>query len=100
MVLIGRLTGADLRALELLCETLASEGEARAVVAREGFTVPTADGGQKPHPAVRIMETARNQAHRLLADFGLTPKGRQAVDTTPPPDPDNPFAEFAEGYIR
>ena len=91
---LGTLTGADLRGFELLCDTLAVEAEARATLAREGYTTPTAGGGQKPHPAVRIAEAARNQAHRLLADYGLTPRGRQGVDTSPPPDPDDPTAEF------
>ena len=92
---LGTLTGADLRALELLCEALAAEAEARAAGAREGLSVATAGGGRKPHPAVRIAEAARNQAHRLLSDFGLTPRGRQGVDATPPPDPDDP----AEAYF-
>ena len=80
---LGTLTHADLRALELLADTLATAAEAQATVAQCGFTVPTADGGAKPHPAVRIMETARAQAKGLLADFGLTPRGRQGVDTKP-----------------
>lgn len=77
------LTSADLRAFELLCETLASETQAPEAIAREGISAPTRDGGAKPHPGVKIMETARAQAHRLLDDFGLTPKGRQGVDTKP-----------------
>src|ERR1039457_357742 len=48
---IGTLTAADLRAFELLAITLAAEAEAREVILREGLTVPTGDGGAKPHPA-------------------------------------------------
>lgn len=77
---LGTLHGCDLRAFELLCEVLATEKRARETVERDGLTVPTADGGAKAHPAVKAMEAARNQAHRLLADFGLTPRGRQGVD--------------------
>jgi phage terminase small subunit len=36
-----------------------------------------AGDGLKPRPEVRAMATARVQAARLLADFGLTPKGRR-----------------------
>jgi P27 family predicted phage terminase small subunit len=94
LVAAGTLAASDLRALRLLCETLATEAGARAVVGAEGFTVPTADGGQKPHPAVRIMETSRAQAAALLRDFGLTPRARGTVDAAPGPLGDDPAAAF------
>ena len=81
---LGALAGADLRGFELLCETLATEAEARAVVEAEGCAVPTAGGGAKPRPEVRVMETARVQAARLLAEFGLTPRGRRGLDLPRP----------------
>jgi P27 family predicted phage terminase small subunit len=99
LVAIGTLTGADLRALELLAETLATEAEARAILATEGLTAQTADGGSKSHPAVRIMETARGQAVRLLADFGLTPKGRQSVDIVPLPSAKLPAGSYPPGSL-
>src|SRR5918997_6578414 len=88
---LGSLTEADLRGFELLAETLATEAEARAAVEREGHAVPTAGGGRKPHPAVRVMETARAQAARLLAEFGLTPKGRRGLDPPPRGDEESDF---------
>lgn len=80
---IGAATSADLPALELLASILGTEAEAREILAAEGLTVATADGGRKSHPAMRVAETARAQAVRLLAEFGLTPRGRQSVDTAP-----------------
>ena len=80
---LGTLTQADLRAFELLCETLATEKVAQLAIAAEGMATATGEGGLKPHPAVRIMETARNQAARLLDAFGLTPKGRATVERAP-----------------
>jgi P27 family predicted phage terminase small subunit len=80
---LGTLTEADLRGFELLVETLATERTARETVGADGLTVPTADGGSKSHPAVRCMETARNQAARMLESFGLNPKGRGTVETAP-----------------
>ena len=77
---LGTLTEADIRAFELLCVTLAAETEAREVLQREGLTTPTANGGSKPHPGVRMAETARAQAAHLLAQFGLTPRGRKSVN--------------------
>lgn len=85
---IGSLTAADLRAFELLCVTLATEAEARAVIDREGLTVVAGSGGRKAHPAVRLAETARAQAAQLLQAFGLTPRGRQSIDPPPPADSD------------
>jgi P27 family predicted phage terminase small subunit len=80
---LGTLAGADLRGFELLAETLATEAEARAVIQAEGCATTTAGGGAKSRPEVRVMETARAQAARLLAEFGLMPKGRRGLD--PPP---------------
>jgi P27 family predicted phage terminase small subunit len=79
------LTPSDYRAFEVLCDALATAGEGQATMAREGWTVSTADGGIKPHPAVRIMEAASNRAARLLDAFGLTPRGRAALDLLPMP---------------
>ena len=87
-VALGTLTRADLRAFELLVETLATETTAREEVTASGYSVPTGDGGQKPHPAVRIMEEARRQSRALLSDFGLTPKGRGTVKPAPAGDGD------------
>jgi P27 family predicted phage terminase small subunit len=93
---LGTLAGADLRGFELLAETLATEAAARAVVEAEGHAVPTSGGGRKPRPEVRVMETARAQAARLLAEFGLTPKGRRELGVLPAGgassgDPDDPL---------
>ena len=88
---LGTLTEADLRGFELLAETLATEAEARAVVEAEGCSVATAGGGRKTRPEVRVMETARAQAARLLAEFGLTPKGRRGLDPSPRGDDDSEF---------
>ncbi len=54
-----------------------TEAEARAVIEAEGCAIPTAGDGLKRRPKVRVMQAARVQAARLLADFGLTPKGRR-----------------------
>jgi P27 family predicted phage terminase small subunit len=81
---LGTLTGSDLHAFEMLAATLATVRLAEQTIAAEGLTVATADGGRKPHPAVRVMEAARGQAARLFTEFGLTPKARQSLDIRPP----------------
>jgi P27 family predicted phage terminase small subunit len=68
----GTLTHRTAKAFELLVETLATEVQARAVVAAEGITVKTGrDGGTKTHPAVKAMETARASAAVLMKQFRL-----------------------------
>lgn len=90
----GTLSGSDLRALELLCETLASASEFADIVRTEGATVPAAGGGTKGHPALQALATARSQARALLTDFGLTPRGRGGVDAAPELPGASPFAKF------
>jgi P27 family predicted phage terminase small subunit len=77
-VRLKTLREADLPALELLVNALATEQEARELL-KGGVTVNTGAGGVKPHPAVRMAETARAQAIALLDRFGLTPRGRKGV---------------------
>lgn len=94
------IAGADLRALALLAETLATESALRAVIEAEGVTIESGSGAQKAHPALNGLAQARQQAGNLLAAFGLTPKGRQALPSptgTRKPwhvDGKNPFDAF------
>lgn len=81
---LGTVSAADLRAFELLCSTLATAADAEAKVRDEGMTMPTSGGGIRSHPAIRVMETARGQAARLLEQFGLTPKARNYVSRAQP----------------
>jgi P27 family predicted phage terminase small subunit len=80
---LGTISSADLRAFELLCSTLATASDAETAVKKEGMTMPTNGGGVRSHPAVKVMETARAQAARLLEQFGLTPKARNYVSRAP-----------------
>ncbi|WP_232435689.1 P27 family phage terminase small subunit [Burkholderia ubonensis] len=61
VVSLGLLNASDLRALELLAETLATEAQLRETLDREGLTIATGTGGSKAHPALR---DARAQAAR------------------------------------
>ncbi len=88
------LTLADLRTLELLCETLATATALEDIIRKEGFTIAAATGGHKAHPALKALETTRNAAHRMLSDFDLSPKARKYVQKAPSPKKDNPFANL------
>lgn len=79
----GVLTGGDLPALGLLAGTLADIDTARATIAAEGLTTATGADGMKPHPAIRVLESARRDAARMLGDFGLNPRARAAVNPAP-----------------
>jgi P27 family predicted phage terminase small subunit len=95
---IGTLTAADLRAFRLLCETLATAAEAQGVIGREGMTLPTGSGGTRAHPATKVLETARAQAARLLAEFGMTPRGRNYVGAAPARAEEDELERFLRGY--
>lgn len=96
VVSLGLLSESDLRALELLAETLATEAQLRETLDREGLTIATGTGGSKAHPALRALSDARAQAARLLDAFGLSPRGRQAIDAPPPLPAENPYAAFVK----
>ena len=86
---LGTLNSTSTRAFALLCEQLATAEMARAQIATEGTTLPTEGGGRKGNPLLRMMEAAENRAARLLASFGLTPRGLAALDL-PPQGPTTP----------
>ena len=80
-----------------------TEAETRPAIEAKGCAVPAAGDGLKLRPEVRIMETARAQAARLLADLGLTPKGRRKLDMAPPRgasggNPDDPLCALLDGW--
>lgn len=80
---MGVQSRADLRDLALCCEALATATELENVIRAEGYTLPAVGGSRKGHPALKALETTRNQAHRMLADFGLNPKARKFVEKAP-----------------
>ena len=91
---LGTVCRGDLRALEQLCETLGTVSELQEIVREQGLLLATGTGSFKANPATKSLETARNQAHRLLVEFGLTPKSRCYVSRAPEPEGENPWAEF------
>jgi P27 family predicted phage terminase small subunit len=88
------LTPADLPLLKLACKTLATADELEAAITKEGFTIACATGGRKAHPAMKALETARNAAHRMLNDFGLSPKARKFVSKAPGRQSESRYAQF------
>lgn len=80
----GTLSARTAKQFEILCEVLATERQARELVAADGITVKTGRGeGLKAHPACRAMETARAHAAEMLRQFRLSPPKGAAGN--PPP---------------
>jgi P27 family predicted phage terminase small subunit len=59
------------RLLQLACEAWDRCQEAREVIAREGLTVQTREGGSKLHPACRVEDSSRIAFARLLRELDL-----------------------------
>lgn len=93
LVELGTICRADLRAFEQLCETLATQTAPQAVIETEGVLPKTGTGSFKTNPAMRSLETARNQAKVLHTGFGLTPKARSYVSAAPSPAGYDPYSD-------
>jgi len=59
------------RLLTMACLTWDRAEEARKLIAAEGLTSPTRDGGAKLHPAVRVEQEARIAFARLIRELDL-----------------------------
>ena len=57
--------------LKLAAEALDRAEQAREIIAQEGITARTADGGSKAHPAIAIERDARTAAARLIRELDL-----------------------------
>ena len=98
LVELGTICRGDLRAFEQLAETLATQNALQAVIESEGVLLKTGTGSFKTNPAMRSLETARNQAARLFTEFGLTPKARNYV--TPVPETVKPEPTGFQSNVR
>lgn len=72
------------RLLTLACEAWDRGREARALLERDGLTLPTRDGGQKRHPAVAIESESRIAFARLLRELDLDVEAPPAEASRPP----------------
>lgn len=79
---LGTLSAYDLGALELLARCWGSCAELETVLRRDGLIVESGTA-RKAHPALQALAQARGLAHKLLADFGLSPPGRERISIDP-----------------
>ena len=71
------------RLLTLAGEAFDRSVQARELIAKDGLTVPTSDGGLKAHPAVGIERDARLAFARLVRELDLD--AGAPADTPRPP---------------
>jgi P27 family predicted phage terminase small subunit len=81
----GVVVELDGDALALYCETTSRARQAWDEVMKDGLTVTSITGVQRPHPAAAIAHRADQLRLQLMAEFGLTPSSRAHVkaDATP-----------------
>jgi P27 family predicted phage terminase small subunit len=79
---IGVLTAQDLPLLALLARTWAGVTSLEAQLERDGLVIASGDV-KKAHPGLQALDRARALAHRMLADLGLTPVGREKISVQP-----------------
>ena len=66
----------DAKLVRQFCYQAHFAEQAAREVARDGVCVMTADGGVKPHPAVRIARESSAQVIRLATALGISPEAR------------------------
>jgi P27 family predicted phage terminase small subunit len=66
------------------------------VLEREGFTVEGRQKGIVKHPRVSMLRAATQQFRLYAESFGLTPRGRGALDIKPLDKPKSKMAELCD----
>jgi P27 family predicted phage terminase small subunit len=71
----GKITGLNLKALELYCVNYAIARENLELLKKEGFVCTSGKGGHKmPHPAVGVMNKAQKESRDWLKILERTPE--------------------------
>ena len=92
-------TALDSAAINLIAQTYHNYIEATKILQSEGMIITvTTNAGEniKAHPAVKIQLDSQIQLHKLLVEFGLTPKSRKEITTkaTKVEETKSPLDEF------
>lgn len=87
----------DLAGMNMLAISYSTFVTSSKTLAEEGTTYTNYRGDPVKHPAVNIANDAQAKAVRLLIEYGLTPKSREAIAGINPPDEDSPLDAFIKG---
>lgn len=71
---LGTARLADVQSIALLCGLLVEIDQLQATLTKDGYSVESAAGTKKSHPAAACLDSARNRANSLMDDFGLLPR--------------------------
>ena len=77
---VGLLTDGDAPALAIYCDWWEQWIDAKKHIEKEGRMVRTPNGYEVQSPWVNLANKSKEQMHKLLAEFGLTPKARKQVE--------------------
>lgn len=88
---------SDRMALEMLTMCLAEARRAFLSLEKEGRTVFSAQGGEKPSPHFTIMSKMMIQAMNIMKEFGMTPAARSRVKSLAAGKPKSKLAGFMDG---
>lgn len=103
LIQLELLTIGDLASLEGYCVAHERAIDAEAIVAVEGRTVRSIEGGLKRHPELVTAEKARADMRRYEQEFGLTPSARARMRIPIKGDAkvaENPFGAAAKKAAR
>lgn len=95
----GNDTDVDSAALYMLEKNYKTFVEATAIVEKEGFVIPCADGSLKEHPANKIARDAEAMALRIMTEYGLTLKSRKKLQTVETEE-ETPLEQYLKGTIE
>lgn len=80
------LQNIDLAAINMLAISYSTYIQASHQVAEEGITIVNFKHEPVKHPAVNIAKDALSQTMRIITEYGLTLKSREAMSATKPTD--------------
>lgn len=88
----------DLAAINMLAISYSSFIQASRQMSEEGATIRNYREEPVKHPAVNIAKDSLTQAMRIITEYGLTLKSREAISATKAIDEDNsPLDTFIKG---
>ena len=96
---LGLAREIDIPAFYVMCMTFETIRRCEDEIQRDGMTVDGARGNEKvKHPAISILNQARQQFRLQCQSFGLDPGSREKMDVTPDePDYNDPMERLLSG---
>ena len=73
----GRISDADLGAVEAFCLAMGTVRDMQKMITAEGAVINDLKRGPRKHPAIAIQADAMTRARLLASELGLTPVSRQ-----------------------